>query len=193
MRSQELDDRRFPDRVDELPARADDPAEAMNGTARAAAWRAAKGNVLTAGSRRARRAGSGARRPRRNVVVSGSIETSYVEHAYIEPEAGSAWMDGDTLVIKRLHASADHGPRRYRRRARPAVEGQGAHHPDRDRRRLWVEARPVVQPLLGLVALKTGRPARADLYAAGLDDLDDETPSGRQMTSDDRCDRRTGA
>jgi aldehyde oxidoreductase len=33
-------------------------------------------------------------------TVTGSFETSYVEHAYIEPEAGYAFMDGDTLVIK---------------------------------------------------------------------------------------------
>ncbi|OWK20274.1 hypothetical protein AJ88_32400 [Mesorhizobium amorphae CCBAU 01583] len=33
------------------------------------------------------------------VTVSGAIDTSYVEHAYIEPEAGYAYMDGDTLVI----------------------------------------------------------------------------------------------
>ena len=33
------------------------------------------------------------------VSVSGTIETSFVEHAYIEPEAGWAAMDGDTLVI----------------------------------------------------------------------------------------------
>jgi aerobic-type carbon monoxide dehydrogenase small subunit (CoxS/CutS family) len=33
------------------------------------------------------------------VTVSGAIETSYVEHAYIEPEAGYAYMDGDTLVV----------------------------------------------------------------------------------------------
>ena len=32
--------------------------------------------------------------------VSGPIETSFVEHAYIEPEAGWAEMDGDTLVIR---------------------------------------------------------------------------------------------
>jgi xanthine dehydrogenase molybdopterin-binding subunit B len=31
---------------------------------------------------------------------TGAIETSYVEHAYIEPEAGWAEMDGDTLVIR---------------------------------------------------------------------------------------------
>ena len=29
-----------------------------------------------------------------------SFSTSYVEHAYIEPEAGAAWMDGDTVVIQ---------------------------------------------------------------------------------------------
>ena len=32
--------------------------------------------------------------------VSGSLKTSYVEHAYIEPEAGTSWMDGNTLVIQ---------------------------------------------------------------------------------------------
>ena len=32
--------------------------------------------------------------------ASGTIETSFVEHAYIEPEAGWAEMDGDTLVIR---------------------------------------------------------------------------------------------
>ena len=33
-------------------------------------------------------------------VVEGEVATSFVEHAYIEPEAGAAWMDGDTLVIR---------------------------------------------------------------------------------------------
>src|SRR5262249_47492707 len=33
-------------------------------------------------------------------IVSGTIEPSYVEHAYIEPEAGWAQMIGDTLVIR---------------------------------------------------------------------------------------------
>ena len=32
--------------------------------------------------------------------VSGKLETSYVEHAYIEPEAGSAWLENNTLVIQ---------------------------------------------------------------------------------------------
>ncbi|TIV90307.1 MAG: aldehyde oxidase, partial [Mesorhizobium sp.] len=33
------------------------------------------------------------------VTASGAIETSFVEHAYIEPEAGYAYIDGDTLVV----------------------------------------------------------------------------------------------
>ncbi|TIU16658.1 MAG: hypothetical protein E5W20_04780, partial [Mesorhizobium sp.] len=33
------------------------------------------------------------------VTASGAIDTSYVEHAYIEPEAGYAYVDGDTLVV----------------------------------------------------------------------------------------------
>ena len=34
------------------------------------------------------------------VTVSGALATSYVEHAYVEPEAGFAFMDGETLVIR---------------------------------------------------------------------------------------------
>ena len=34
-----------------------------------------------------------------DVTVEGHFRTAYVEHAYIEPEAGVAWMEGDTLVI----------------------------------------------------------------------------------------------
>ena len=42
--------------------------------------------------------------PEKNVStefkVNGILETSYVEHAYIEPEAGSAWMEKNVLVIQ---------------------------------------------------------------------------------------------
>jgi len=90
--------------------------------------------------------------------VSGVIETSFVEHAYIEPEAGWARMDGDTLVI---HACTQ------------------APYMDRDDTALVLGLPPEnvrmvptatgggfgskldlsVQPLIGLVALKTRRPA----------------------------------
>ena len=33
-------------------------------------------------------------------VAKDTFRTGFVEHAYIEPEAGAAWLDGDTLVIR---------------------------------------------------------------------------------------------
>lgn len=33
-------------------------------------------------------------------VVEQTFTTPFIEHAYLEPEAGSAWMDGDTLVVQ---------------------------------------------------------------------------------------------
>ncbi len=93
-----------------------------------------------------------------SVIVSGAIETSYVEHAYIEPEAGSAWMEGDTLVVRACTQSAGIdrdetatvlGLPRERVRIIPTSTGGG----------FGSKLDVSVQPLLGLVALKTGRPA----------------------------------
>ena len=92
------------------------------------------------------------------VTVSGSIDTSYVEHAYIEPEAGYAYMDGDTLVVvactqapymdrddtaKVLGLSVD------KVRIVPTATGGG----------FGSKLDVSLQPLVGLVAMKTGRPA----------------------------------
>jgi len=98
-------------------------------------------------------------------TVSGEIETSFVEHAYIEPEAGYAAMDGDTLVIKactqapymdRDDTAAVLGlpPEKVRIVALAAGGGFGS--------KLDIS----VQPLIGLVVLKTGRPA-AIAYTRG--------------------------
>jgi len=93
------------------------------------------------------------------VTASGEIETSFVEHAYIEPEAGSAWMDGDILVIRactqsaaidRDDTAAVLGLPLARVRIVPTATGGG----------FGSKLDVSVQPLLGLVALKTGRPAR---------------------------------
>ena len=92
------------------------------------------------------------------VTAERVIETSYVEHAYIEPEAGHAFMEGDTLVIKactqapymdRDDTSIVLGlpPEKVRIVATATGGGFGS--------KLDVS----VQPLIGLVALKTGRPA----------------------------------
>ncbi|WP_287179860.1 molybdopterin-dependent oxidoreductase [Mesorhizobium sp.] len=91
-------------------------------------------------------------------TVSGAIDTSYVEHAYIEPEAGYAYVDGDTLVVvactqapymdrddvaKVLGLAVD------KVRIVPTATGGG----------FGSKLDVSLQPLIGLVAMKTGRPA----------------------------------
>ncbi|CAN7171397.1 molybdopterin-dependent oxidoreductase [Mesorhizobium caraganae] len=91
-------------------------------------------------------------------TATGAIDTSYVEHAYIEPEAGHAYMDGDTLVVvactqapymdrddtaKVLGLAVD------KVRIVPTATGGG----------FGSKLDVSLQPLIGLVALKTGRPS----------------------------------
>lgn len=92
------------------------------------------------------------------IIVSGEIETSYVEHAYIEPEGGHAYLDGETLVIvactqapymdrddtAKVLALAPENVRIV-----PTATGGG----------FGSKLDVSLQPLIGLVALKTGRPA----------------------------------
>ncbi|MEX0407043.1 molybdopterin-dependent oxidoreductase [Aquibium sp. LZ166] len=93
-----------------------------------------------------------------HVTVSGEIRTAYVEHAYIEPEAGYAAMDGDTLVIKactqspfmdRDDTAKVLGLPAEKVRIVPTATGGG----------FGSKLDLSLQPLIGLVALKTGRPA----------------------------------
>jgi aldehyde oxidoreductase len=90
--------------------------------------------------------------------VSGAIQTSYVEHAYIEPEAGWAEMDGDTLVIRactqapymdRDDTATLLGLAPEKVRIVPTATGGG----------FGSKLDISLQPYIGLVALKTGRPA----------------------------------
>ena len=92
-------------------------------------------------------------------IVTGSISTGFVEHAYIEPEAGSAWMEGETLNIRACTqapmmdrdataAILDLPQTRVRIRICATGGGFGS--------KLDVS----LQPLIGLVTLKTGRPSR---------------------------------
>ncbi|MCR9136877.1 MAG: molybdopterin-dependent oxidoreductase [Alphaproteobacteria bacterium] len=98
-------------------------------------------------------------------VVEASIETGFVEHAYIEPEAGAAWMDGDMLVIQActqapvmdrddiavmMNLDAD------KVRIMPAAAGGG----------FGSKLDLSLQPLIALVALKTGKPCRM-VYSRG--------------------------
>ncbi|WP_299726563.1 molybdopterin-dependent oxidoreductase [uncultured Tateyamaria sp.] len=90
-------------------------------------------------------------------VVTGRFETSYVEHAYIEPEAGAAWMDGDVLTIQACtqapvmdqeETAKVLGLPRDKVRIIPSVAGGG----------FGAKLDLTLQPLLGLGVLKTGRP-----------------------------------
>ncbi|TDE38964.1 molybdopterin-dependent oxidoreductase [Antarcticimicrobium sediminis] len=92
-------------------------------------------------------------------VAEGAAETPYVEHAYIEPEAGAAWLEGDTLVIQactqapvmdRDDTARVLGLPPERVRIIPSATGGG----------FGSKLDLSVQPLIGLVALKTGLPAR---------------------------------
>ncbi|MBT6095680.1 MAG: molybdopterin-dependent oxidoreductase [Rhodospirillaceae bacterium] len=92
-------------------------------------------------------------------VVEGHMETAYVEHAYIEPEAGAAWMDGDVLVIQvctqapimnRDETAAILGLSKENVRIVPAATGGG----------FGSKIDVSLQPLIGLVTLKTGKPCR---------------------------------
>ncbi|RWQ16289.1 molybdopterin-dependent oxidoreductase [Mesorhizobium sp.] len=91
-------------------------------------------------------------------TVSGAIDTSYVEHAYIEPEAGYAYLDGDTLVVvactqapymDRDETAKVLGLAVDKVRIVPTATGGG----------FGAKLDVSLQPLIGLVAMKTGRPA----------------------------------
>jgi aldehyde oxidoreductase len=92
-------------------------------------------------------------------VVEGTMTTGFVEHAYIEPEAGAAWVEGETLVIRactqapgmdREDTAAILGLPVGRVRIIPSATGGG----------FGSKLDISLQPLIGLVTLKTGRPCR---------------------------------
>lgn len=92
-------------------------------------------------------------------VVEGAFRTTYVEHAYIEPEAGAAWMEGEVLCIRactqapimdRDDTALILGLPQDRVRILPSATGGG----------FGSKLDVSLQPLIGLVALKTGRPCR---------------------------------
>ena len=115
------------------------------------------GNILTRG--RVRRGDPEAALAASAHVVSGEIATPFVEHAYIEPEAGLARLDGDRLVIEcctqspvmdRDDTAAVLGLPPERVRIIPTATGGG----------FGGKLDLSVQPLVGLAALATGRPCR---------------------------------
>lgn len=152
--ARELDLSRFPVRWSELPA-ALMPAEAQAGGA-GLIHANRPGNLLVRGL--VEHGEPETALADAACLVSGSIETSYVEHAYIEPEAGHAFLDGDTLTIvactQAPHMDRDDTARILglapdRLRIIPTATGGG----------FGSKIDISLQPLIGLVALKTGRAA----------------------------------
>ncbi|MFN6924355.1 MAG: molybdopterin-dependent oxidoreductase [Tabrizicola sp.] len=121
-------------------------------------------------------------------VVEGSMTTAFVEHAYIEPEAGSAWMDGDTLVIRactqapamdREETAAILGLPLEKVRIIPSAVGGG----------FGSKLDISLQPLIGLVTLKTGRPCRM-VYSRGESMTSTTKRHPAEMTGRIGCDAR---
>ncbi len=98
-------------------------------------------------------------------AVALEAASGHVEHAYIEPEAGAAWLEGETLVIRactqapfmdRDDTAAVLALPPERVRIIPSAVGGG----------FGGKLDISVQPLLGLAALRTGRPVRMTLSRA---------------------------
>jgi CO/xanthine dehydrogenase Mo-binding subunit/aerobic-type carbon monoxide dehydrogenase small subunit (CoxS/CutS family) len=121
------------------------------------------GNLLTAG--RVRCGDVAAALAGAAHVVEGAMATAFVEHAYVEPEAGIAWLDGGVLtiaastqapVMDRDDTAAVLGLPAERVRVIPTACGGG----------FGSKLDLSVQPLIGLAALVTGRPCRM-VYTRG--------------------------
>ncbi|MEQ9054217.1 MAG: molybdopterin cofactor-binding domain-containing protein [Roseovarius confluentis] len=94
-----------------------------------------------------------------DITVEGHYRTAYVEHAYIEPEAGYARPDGDRIeihactqapVMDRETVADVLGWPKERVRIVPTAAGGG----------FGSKLDVSVQPILAIAALKTGRPVR---------------------------------
>ncbi len=94
-----------------------------------------------------------------HLVCDAHFETGFVEHAYIEPEAGCAWLEGDVLVIQactqapimdRDDTARVLGLEQNKVRIIPSATGGG----------FGSKLDVSLQPLLGLAVLKTGKPCR---------------------------------
>ena len=110
-------------------------------------------------------------------VVGAEAALGFVEHAYIEPEAGAAWLEGETLVIRactqapfmdRDDTAAVLALPPERVRIIPSAVGGG----------FGGKLDISVQPLLGLAALRTGRPVRMTLTRAEFDGGHHQAASG---------------
>jgi len=150
-----LDLSAFPVVWEPLPHLADTPEAAAPGAPLLFADRPQ--NVMCRGF--VRRGDAAAALARAHVTAEVAFTTTFVEHAYIEPEAGFARLDGDTVevhactqapVMDREALEAILGLPPDRIRIVPTAVGGG----------FGSKLDVSVQPYLALAALRTGRPVR---------------------------------
>ena len=156
--------------------------------AHAAIHASAPDNVLTRGNLQCGDVGEpGTRAPPPR--PRARFETAFVEHAYIEPEAGYAVPSASATASRsRLHAGALHGSRRDRARARPR-RSKRAHLPDRLRRRLRRQARRVGAAAAGGRRLGDRGARCACVYTrTEFDGLHHQAPSRRASGPSLGCD-----
>ncbi len=145
----------FPVAWDELPAHRHPAAAEAPGAPLLHPGR--PGNLLIEG--RVRRGDPAAALATAAHVVTERFRTAFVEHAYIEPEAGAAWIEGDTVVLRVStqtpwmdldDVAAILGLPRERVRIIPSAVGGG----------FGGKLDLAVQPFLALAAFRLGRPVR---------------------------------
>ncbi len=116
-----------------------------------------EGNIMCGGLVRC--GDSEAALARADVMVTGRYSSGFVEHAYIEPEAGFARMDGDKVEV---HACTQAPV--MDREALEAILGLDAAHiriiPTGVGGGFGAKLDVSVQPYLALAAMKTGQPVR---------------------------------
>ncbi|AWC21011.1 Aldehyde oxidoreductase [Aminobacter sp. MSH1] len=152
--ARELDLARFPVQWRELPAVMEPAAAQATGAALIHSSR--PGNLLVQGV--VEHGDAKTALANAAVVVSGSFETSYVEHAYIEPEAGYAFVNDGVLIIVAC-TQAPHMDRDDTARILGLAPDKVHIVPTATGGGFGSKIDVSLQPLIGLVALKTGRPA----------------------------------
>ena len=135
-------------------------------------------NVLTRGNLRCGDVAAGT--PRAAATAEGRFETAFVEHAYIEPEAGYAVPVGegpDRIEVTACTQAPYMDLRGDRARAgrRPLAR---AHPPDRVRRRLRRQARRVGAAAAGGGGVGDEAAGAHRLHAHGVDGLHHQAASG---------------
>ena len=93
-----------------------------------------------------------------DVVVEGTYQSQRVEHAYLEPEAGVAWVDNGVVTLRVATQVIEHGPEIARILGLPASKVRviatymgGGFGGKEDM---------TVEPYLALLAWRTGRPVK---------------------------------